>query len=305
MKNHNVRHLIGHSTKHMAKKVVSSYSCAIGWIRPLHYYCTFLTCIVAMAIYLGHDKSARAPTIQEVKKKNGTDSAYECIERKFDELDNFTFGNGHSHYQDRLWGIASMSLYGGKKTRFVYDTLLKLPTGSSETIVCELGFMAGHSALLFLETLPLARVISFDLADNPWSYENANFMRETYGNRFSFIPGDSFLTVPHFRAENPDVFCDIILVDGAKEPEDYRYNDILNFRQLAKPGAILLLDEVNSLECVTGQVTPADPICHLSGPGYSACSIAYNRLVKEKALRVRECITTPTENDGFCVGYFV
>eukprot|EP00966_Prymnesium_polylepis_P298181 6890258-Prymnesium_polylepis.1 len=65
------------------------------------------------------------------------------------------------------WGIFDKG-YLGVKTRFINKWLCRLQKKRQRPVrtICELGFMAGHSALLFLETVPSARVISFDMADN-------------------------------------------------------------------------------------------------------------------------------------------
>lgn len=46
---------------------------------------------------------------------------YDSIERKFDFLDAWT-RRSRENYRDRMWGIASISLYAGVKTRFIFDT---------------------------------------------------------------------------------------------------------------------------------------------------------------------------------------
>jgi hypothetical protein len=67
------------------------------------------------------------------------------------------------------WGIFDKN-YLGVKTRFINHWLCKYQRQKRPIRhICELGFMAGHSALLFLETVPGARVVSFDMADNRWT----------------------------------------------------------------------------------------------------------------------------------------
>ena len=66
------------------------------------------------------------------------------------------------------WGIFD-NMYGQVKTRFIYEWLCKYLRKREISTVCELGFMAGHSALLFLQTVKKARLVSFDLGDAPWS----------------------------------------------------------------------------------------------------------------------------------------
>ena len=222
---------------------------------------------------------------------------YNEIEAKFDALDKYTQAK-FPQFKDRLYGIASLHLYSKRKTTFMYNILRNI-SDYPRPVVCELGFMAGHSATMFLEGLPNAIVYSFDLADNPWSEYNAEYMRNMYGSRFVNIFGDSAVTFPEFVKKNPNVKCDILLIDGSKDPV-HRYNDILMFKTISVPNALLFLDEVNNVGCASGLIDIEDPHCHLGHPADSACSRTYNKLVKENILKVTSCVTTPKNHDNYC-----
>lgn len=81
-------------------------------------------------------------------------------------------------------------------------------------VVCELGFNGGHSATTFLESLPTAKVYSFDLGDTPWSQRNSKHLTEKYAPRFEYIKGNSRDTLP--PKKNSGLDCDILLIDGSK-----------------------------------------------------------------------------------------
>jgi hypothetical protein len=163
--------------------------------------------------------------------------------------------------------------------------------------------MAGHSATVFLESLPTARVYTFDLADFAWSYPNSKHLRELYGERFTYIPGDSMVTIPEFAKAHPDEKCSVLLIDGSKEGP-HRRKDMLMFKEISKPHALLFLDEVNSEECVRGLVAKTDPKCTFS---FSNVDLAflYQDLVREGQMTIGECIKTPTAGDEYCSAYFV
>lgn len=226
--------------------------------------------------------------------------SYEEIEDKFDALDRFTQLTDPG-FQDRLWGIASLSLYQQTKTRFMYDILSKIPQEDPTPTVCELGFMAGHSATIFLETMPTSVLFSFDLAEFAWSWPNAYHLMDLYGRRFNYVPGDSGVNIPLLREQAPHVQCDVLLIDGSKEGK-HRYKDMLTLKEMASPNAILFLDEVNSRECVSGAVDTADPLCNLGD--YSECSLVYNRMSRSGLLEVIDCVDTPVAHDGYCVARF-
>ena len=61
------------------------------------------------------------------------------------------------------WGIFAPRLQQAK-TRFLHERLCRyIARGRPMVTICELGFMAGHSAMLFLETARTAKVVSFDV----------------------------------------------------------------------------------------------------------------------------------------------
>jgi len=68
-------------------------------------------------------------------------------------------------------------------------------------------------------------------------------VRDYFGERFHFYRGDSTKLVPAF-ARNSSHSCDVLLVDG-----DHRFKgafaDIKSMRKLAKPGAVLLIDDLD------------------------------------------------------------
>lgn len=226
---------------------------------------------------------------------------YLAIERKFDLLDAFTRASGyvgHEGYSDRMWGIASLHLYAQAKTQFVFRTLRKhFSKAAVPPTICELGFNAGHSALLMLEALPDAKLVSFDLGDADWADANQKLLAFMYAPRFRYIKGDSAETV---RAA-ADLKCDAFFIDGSKSTEA-RYADVLNFRSLSRPGAILFMDEVSSEACARGTMSETD--CIATTGSYAPTTIAYNRLSKEGTISVDACVTTPTIGDAFCCATF-
>ena len=79
--------------------------------------------------------------------------------------------------------------------------------------VCEIGFNAGHSTLLWLTASPNITVLSFDLGRWMYTKPMAKFLKERFPGRLLLILGDSTKTFPDHSA----MFrhrCDIISVDG-------------------------------------------------------------------------------------------
>jgi predicted O-methyltransferase YrrM len=202
---------------------------------------------------------------------------------------------------------------GQVKTRFINEWLCKHRLRRSISTVCELGFMSGHSAMLFLQSTE-AKLISFDLGDSPWTRPAADIISAAYGNRFEFVIGLSNNTVHQYRADHPALSCDVLFVDGSKFPEQ-RLLDLHNFRRLAKSGSVLFYDEASSLPCVMGEVPETSRLCS----GNEGAAIAYNRAAREGLVKVTECRWAITEDgkirggipkkghigDGSCVAEYL
>ena len=68
-------------------------------------------------------------------------------------------------------------------------------------------------------------------------------VRLYFGERFKYHLGDSQKLVPAF-ARNNSKLCDVLLVDGAHSYAG-ALHDIRNMHALAKPGAVLLVDDLD------------------------------------------------------------
>ena len=133
------------------------------------------------------------------------------------------------------------------KTRFLHRQLCQRARPIAR--ICEVGFMAGHTSLLFLESVPGVQVVSFDLGDNQWTAVAASLLHDAYGfDRFEIVIGSSLQTVPRYHRTHSNVTCDVVLIDGAKDFAS-RLLDLTNFQHLSSPRAMLLFYEVCSLDC--------------------------------------------------------
>jgi hypothetical protein len=82
--------------------------------------------------------------------------------------------------------------------------------------ICEIGFNAGHSAVVWLEGTR-ARVVEFDLLTLPYSRQARRFVETRYPQRTAFHVGDSHATVPRYASlvgNGTAPACDLWLVDG-------------------------------------------------------------------------------------------
>jgi len=213
------------------------------------------------------------------------------------------FGNG-----DEIVGKPGkryFAAYGGTKVAFMHEEACAMRDVGT---VCETGFCAGLSALLLLEALPGARVLSFDLGDFPWARPADALLRARYGpKRFpGVVFGDAAQEIrPHFAAH--PLKCDAVFVDGDKSYAG-RYHSLVALRDVSRADAYVFMDEVTREDCING--TYADDghekNCFRLNGGYWPAVRAYNRAAREGWLRVQRCAWPKTVRfDGICLARFV
>jgi hypothetical protein len=152
--------------------------------------------------------------------------------------------------------------------------------------ICETGFNAGHSSLIWLLANPTAKVYSFDLGQYAYTTASAAFLKSKFPDRFTLTVGNSVETLPKFVLDHPDVRCDLAVVDGGHTTE-VASADLLNMQALSSS---------------VGRVVVDDTPCAVSwclGP-----SLAWDGMIKQN--RVVETRKTPMgPYRGFVVGHFV
>lgn len=213
------------------------------------------------------------------------------------------FGNGDPIVDKP--GKRYFATYGGTKVAFIHE---KACTMRDVATVCETGFCAGLSALLLLEALPSARVLSFDLGDFPWARPADALLRARYGpRRFpGVVFGDAAQTIRAYRAAHP-FKCDAVFVDGDKSYTG-RYNSLVQLRRASRKGAHVFMDEVTRQNCVDGTYANKydhEINCHHLNGGYWPAVRAYNHAALEGWLRVKRCAWPQTAPfDGICLARF-
>lgn len=108
------------------------------------------------------------------------------------------------------------------------------------THLLEIGFNAGHSALLALDGNPALRYSGLDHGGNPWVRDCAGVMADAYRDRFAITYADSTLDLP-FRDAAADP-VDAVHVDGGHD-EYVARSDIHHALRLVRPGGIVLVDD--------------------------------------------------------------
>ena len=122
---------------------------------------------------------------------------------------------------------------------FIYKAknISKLVTGPHIQNVLEIGFNSGFSALLMLMSNPNLHLTCMDIAEHKYTLPCFNVLKEMFGERITFIQGDTLETLPHIT----DTF-DLIHIDGGHSDEMV-INDIEHSYRIATNKTILLMDD--------------------------------------------------------------
>ena len=120
--------------------------------------------------------------------------------------------------------------------------------GNAPKTVCETGFGAGHSALLWISlSTGAAKVLPHPIAIHTFDHGLAkytipahDYIDERWPEALYLYLGDSYVTVPQMGDYYPDTRCDVIYVDGSPT-FDTVAADIRNFKAHAASGAVVVL----------------------------------------------------------------
>ena len=144
---------------------------------------------------------------------------------------------------NKLYGPRElMKIEGFMRTRQAqYFTRLLIEKPKIKRIA-EIGFNAGHSSFIFLNTRPDTEVVSFDIAKHPYIDKAQKFIAERFPGWHKLYRGDSKTSVPGYTKENPGEKFDLIFIDGGHDYET-SVADLNNMQKLAAPGAIVVADD--------------------------------------------------------------
>jgi predicted O-methyltransferase YrrM len=207
-------------------------------------------------------------------------------------------GSSRSYFKD----------YEDVKVNFMHKHACLLGHRYKQPTVCEVGFNAGLSALLLLESIPHARVLSFDLGDFPWARPADAILRRQYGPaRFpGVVFGDARETITKVATEER-FKCDMVFVDGDKSYQG-RYDALVALLNVSNTHSAVFMDEVTTQACVDGTyASGADHArqCAALDAGYWPSVRAYNRACREGWLSVQSCAWPGRHrHDGICLGRF-
>jgi predicted O-methyltransferase YrrM len=126
-------------------------------------------------------------------------------------------------------------VYEGGSTVEQLAYLMTLAQQEDARLIAETGFNTGTSAYAFLASGPDTHVISFDLGDHDYVQPAKTFIDRQFPGRHTLVIGDSRHTIPMFVDGHPDIFADLIFIDGGHSLAVARA-DLANLAQMGHRG---------------------------------------------------------------------
>ena len=114
---------------------------------------------------------------------------------------------------------------------------------SSGDKILEIGFNAGHSALIFLLANPNSFIYCFDICEHKYTRPCFQYLYENFGQRLILIEGNSNNTIPKFTNENEDTLFDLLHIDGSHDLKTANIDFFTSLR-IAKHKSIIIWDDV-------------------------------------------------------------
>ena len=144
---------------------------------------------------------------------------------------------------------------------YYHETLIEFPELYSKQLnlfwcgkqavenICEIGFNAGHSAMLMLlgrSNTPMHFTI-FDIGHHSYTKPSLEYIKSKFSHvNFEYIEGDSTITMPEWINNNSEKMYkyDVVHVDGGHF-EHCISNDMINANLLVKINGIVIVDDTN------------------------------------------------------------
>jgi predicted O-methyltransferase YrrM len=110
--------------------------------------------------------------------------------------------------------------------------------------IFEIGFNAGHSALLMLLANPTSQLVCVDLGIHKYTRPCAEYLQIQFPGRLTIYYGDSTKVVPKLFGVYKNAF-DLLHIDGGHQAEIARA-DLTNCIPLARPQNVVIFDDTDS-----------------------------------------------------------
>ena len=106
--------------------------------------------------------------------------------------------------------------------------------------VVEIGFNAGHSALLLLTANPCLHLTCIDICSHAYTIPCYEYLHSLFGDRIQLIEGNSLVAMPILASQHKAY--DFYIIDGG-HGLDTAASDLHNIIYFSKPGSVILFDD--------------------------------------------------------------
>ena len=165
---------------------------------------------------------------------------------ELDALQHIIVAAGEPLEGNSFYGHQTLQLYPALFTKQVN---LFWCGQEAKTRLCEIGFNAGHSALLFLigrQSSPVEMTV-FDIGTHRYTKPCLSHIQSRFPlARIEYVEGDSAATMPAWIERNAAAVgsYDVVHVDGG-HTEHCITNDMKNADRLVRPGGLVIVDDTN------------------------------------------------------------
>jgi hypothetical protein len=106
--------------------------------------------------------------------------------------------------------------------------------------VVEIGFNAGHSALILLTGNPNLKLTCIDICQHKYTLPCYEYLKSVFGNRINLINSNSALAFPMLARQQID--HDLFIIDGGHSA-DIAETDLFNVIQMGRKGSVICFDD--------------------------------------------------------------
>ena len=153
------------------------------------------------------------------------------IHRQINSLKHHLKEEGYTEFEGNTSQIARQVIF-----------LAKLVRSKNVTRILEIGFNAGHGAIIFLAAKTTVNVTNFDIGHHPYTPIANQFINKMYAGRHTLILGNSIETIPQYHDSKPNHTFDLIFIDGGHD-QITSQSDLSNCKSLAHSNTIVMLDD--------------------------------------------------------------
>jgi len=130
--------------------------------------------------------------------------------------------------------------YGTPHSDFLVKRRFLAQAALTSQHLLEIGFNAGHSALIMLTANPRLRITAADIGWHSYTIPCYNYLASVFGDRIDFIHSDSLQMWPLICTRS----FDFVHIDGCHEPTHLEV-DLVNVLHYTARGTRILVDDVN------------------------------------------------------------